>query len=263
VQAPPLPSEPDYNQLIGEAANSDGGVIAKSNKLHELLERWPTAFVILTVVALAIGGIAEIVPNMIQGVLTPKIESVKPYTPLELAGRDIYIAEGCVNCHTQMVRTLRADVARYPGGYSRAGEHVYDRPFLWGSKRTGPDLAREGVIKPGAAGALWHWDHMFNPQSTSRGTIMPAYTHLYRQDTDYASLPTKLSILAAMPLFHPYTKAEIRDAETLAKAQAEEIAVMLRQVSAGADQPWSEELKDRKIVALIAYLLRLGTDLER
>ncbi|MFW5828837.1 MAG: cytochrome-c oxidase, cbb3-type subunit I [Planctomycetota bacterium] len=281
VQAPPLRPEPDYNQQIADAAKTPGDIGRKTNALHELIERWPTLLTVLTVVALAIGGIAEIIPNMIQGALTPKIESVKPYTPLELAGRDIYIAEGCVSCHTQLVRTLRADTERYEGEYTRAGEHVYDRPFLWGSKRTGPDLAREGISRAGAAGAKWHWDHMYDPQSTSAGSIMPAYQHLYDEDIDYAGLSDKLRVLARAPLFHPYTKQEIRDADLLAREQAELIADMLRsqlpQVSDAPDQveqvdeelvpyeerAWSDEHTDRKIIALIAYLLRLGTDLER
>jgi len=284
VQAAPLAKETDFNEYIADATKlaSRGEQVSR---IHALIERWPTLMTVLTVIALAIGGIAEIIPNMIQGALTPKIESVKPYTPLELAGRDIYIAEGCNTCHTQMVRTLRADTARYEGEYTRAGEDIYDRPFLWGSKRTGPDLDRIGLKYQGGAGAMWHWRHMYNPQETSEGSVMPNYSHLYHRDTDYASLSTKLRTLAGIPLFHPYTKAEIRDAEQLAKQQADEVMDLLVKTAAGSatqppipdptavsdDEPEAKqeaeqtvrELRDKKIIALIAYLLRLGTDLNK
>jgi len=180
---------------------------------------------------------------------------VQPYTPLELAGRDIYIREGCIGCHTQMIRTLRAETERY-GEYTRAGEGIYDRPFLWGSKRTGPDLAREGVIRPMAA---WHYQHMADPRAVAPGSVMPAYPWLLTDDTDIASLPDRMRALAGMPIYTPYSKPRIANAEQEARTQAEAIADQLR----SQDQRLAGEtrLADKEIVALIAYLQRLGTDL--
>jgi len=254
AQAPALPPEEDHGELINDAMQAPDRR-ERGNRLHALLERWPTAFTILTAIALAIGGVMEIIPNLIQGSLSPKIASVTPYTPLELAGRDIYIREGCVGCHTQMVRTLRAEVMRYGGEHSRAGENIYDRPFLWGSKRTGPDLARIGVTKPSAT---WHYQHLDDPESTSPGTIMPRFRWLTEDETDFAILPTKLKVLAAAPLLTPYKPATIANAVHVAEEQARTIAAEIRRDLPSLDDP---KLERREIVALIAYLKRLGTDL--
>lgn len=256
AHAPALPPEDDHGELINDAMQAPGRR-ERVNRLHALLERWPTAFTILTAIALAIGGVMEIIPNLIQGSLSPKIASVTPYTPLELAGRDIYIREGCVGCHTQMVRTLRAEVMRYGGEYSRAGESIYDRPFLWGSKRTGPDLARIGVLKPSAT---WHYQHMDDPEFKSPGTIMPRYSWLLEDETDFAILPTKLSVLASAPLMTPYKPTTITNAVRLAEEQAKVIAAEIRRDLPSLDDP---KLERREIIALIAYLKRLGTDLNK
>ena len=145
---------------------------------HRWLEAKPLTFTVLALVAVAIGGLVEIVPLFLIKSNVPTITSVKPYTPLEVMGRDIYIREGCVGCHSQMIRPFRSETERY-GDYSKAGEFVYDHPFLWGSKRTGPDLQREGGKYPDA----WHYNHMDDPRSTSPGSIMPRYSWLLTQKT--------------------------------------------------------------------------------
>jgi cytochrome c oxidase cbb3-type subunit I/II len=254
VQVPARIGETHAVSLEIDKALRVEGFGNKTNALHDLVERWPTALVGLSIVVLAIGGICELVPTIIQGAMTPRIATVKPYTPLELTGRDIYIREGCSVCHTQMIRTLRAEVERY-GVYSRAGEFIYDRPFLWGSKRTGPDLAREGVNRPSAS---WHYLHLEKPRSVSPGSIMPNYPWLATNDMDLSSLSRKLQVLASFPMNTPYSDSDIRGAVELAKAQAKKIADDLRQ-----DAHFKElkDLDNKEMIAVIAYLQRLGTDL--
>ena len=247
------PPEPPAGVLI-EAAISTGGVRQRINALHGLLERWPVVLTVLAVVALSIGSICEIVPHLIQGALTPRIASVLPYSSLELAGRDIYIREGCNNCHTQMIRTLRAEVERY-GEYTRAGEHIYDRPHLWGSKRTGPDLAREGLIRPDPA---WHYFHTLKPTELSPGSPMPNYPWLATDAYDADILPRKLAVLAGAPIYTPYSAEQIANATVDAQRQAAGIAAELRKQPRLAEDP---DLEQKEIVALIAYMQRLGTDL--
>ncbi len=238
---------------------------ARLNALHALVERWPTLMIVGITIALAVGGVAEIVPQLIQGAVTPKIAAIKPYTPLELAGRDIYIREGCVGCHTQSVRTLRAETERYRGAEyaggdssTRAGEMIYDRPFLWGSKRSGPDLWREGGFRNHA----WHWAHMEDPTSMSQGSTMPRYPWLYRWKTEYDTLPSKIGVLAMPPLFTPYSREEVEDPITPAKAQARKVADELKtQITSEEDRARIDP--DLEIIALIAYLQRLGTDLPK
>ena len=257
VQAPARVQEERAVSVEIDKALRVEGMGNKTNAMHDLVERWPTAMVGLSIVVLAIGGLCELVPTIVQGAVAPRIATVKPYTPLELAGRDIYIREGCSVCHTQMIRTLRAEMERYGGHYSRAGEFIYDRPFLWGSKRTGPDLARVGVLKPGAA---WHYDHMERPTSVSPGSIMPNYPWLISDDMDLSSLQRKLEVLASFPMNTPYSPDEIRDAVDAAKKQAKTIGDELRQIE---KYQKIEGLDDKEIIALIAYLKRLGTDLNK
>ena len=273
VHVAPLAPEPEADVLIGEAMAQPAGPMRR-NAIHALVERWPFLMIMLIAVGLIAGSAMEVLPNMVQGALTPKIASVKPYTPLELYGRDMYIREGCVGCHTQMVRTLRADTARYgenlmdTAGYTRAGEHIYDRPFLWGSKRTGPDLAREGLLRPDPA---WHLMHMYDPNgTTSEDSIMPAYPQMYRDSMDFSDLGDRLAVLAGPPMFTPYSKEVLRDAAGHAQAQADEIAERLRvSMARNTEFPappelggnW-DDLHNREIIAMIAYLLRLGTDLQ-
>jgi cytochrome c oxidase cbb3-type subunit I/II len=217
---------------------------------HRFLEGWPLVFTVLTTIAVAIGGAVEIFPTLLIDSNIPKIASVKPLTPLELEGRDIYIEEGCVSCHSQMVRPLRHEIERY-GEYSKPGESVYNRPFLWGSKRTGPDLARVGGKYP----HLWHVRHMKDPRLTSPKSIMPSYPHLLTNELDLSDADDKLETMAMLNV--PYTASDIETAEEHARKQAKEIATEVETQGGPAG------LEDRKIVALVAYLQRLGTDIKR
>jgi cytochrome c oxidase cbb3-type subunit I/II len=258
VQVPRLTNDEPADVLLTNAIKAPAANVGdKATIFHDLVERWPTVLIVLSCVALAIGGVLEIVPSLIQGALTPRIASVTPYTPLELTGRDIYIREGCVQCHTQQIRTLRAETERY-GEHHRPGEYIYDRPFLWGSKRTGPDLGREGVLKPLAA---WHYDHLKRPTSVAPDSIMPNYPWLTTNDMDLSTVQRKLSVLSGAPVYTPYTKRDIDHAVSDAQAQAKVVADQLR--------AQKSELKDvvdldkKEVIAVIAYLQRLGTDLNK
>ena len=234
---------------------------------HTWLERKPVQLTILATIAILIGGIIQIVPTLLVKSNIPTITSVKPYTPLELEGRDIYIREGCVSCHSQMVRPFRSEVERY-GEYSKAGEYVYDHPFLWGSKRTGPDLMRVG----GKYSDNWHFNHMYDPQSTSSGSIMPGYKWLIKNKHDRSNTEVKMEAMVNLGV--PYTEAEIANAQAHMEEQATQIQQNLYTdpdfVSTyEADKKYAEEngldfieMKDREIVALIAYMQRLGTDIK-
>ncbi len=223
-------------------------------KWHRKLEGRPLKFTLLVVVAILIGGIVEYMPTALIDSNIPTIESVKPYTPLEVAGRDIYIAEGCNNCHSQMIRPFRSETERY-GEYSKAGEFVYDHPFLWGSKRTGPDLHRIGGKYPDS----WHLRHMYDPNSTSPGSIMPAYTWLLTKETDVESIPNKINALrtVGVPYAEGYDDIAIRDF----KVQAEQIANGLKENGFG-EVEGIKITSDKEIIALIAYLQRLGIDIK-
>ena len=215
---------------------------------HRWIEARPVPFLIVAFVAVAIGGIVEFVPMFVVKSNIPTMSTVVPYTPLELEGRDIYIREGCVNCHSQMIRPFRSETERY-GEYSKAGEFVYDHPFLWGSKRTGPDLHREGVGKLKKPDA-WHYNHMENPRSMSPGSIMPVYPWLLERSNDYTNLPGKIKAMKTLGV--PYPEGYEDEALADLKQQAEGIVGNLK--DSGIETSW-----DREIVALIAYLQRLGT----
>lgn len=221
----------------------------QTNGRHRTLEGWPLIFTILTVLAVLVGGTVEFLPLVLMENNIPTISSVTPYTPLELTGRDIYIREGCVGCHSQMIRPFRDELERY-GDYSKPGESIYDRPFLWGSKRTGPDLARVGGKYPD----LWHVRHMEDPRSTSPNSLMPKYDWLLSRDLYLDNLPTKLKALKSLGT--PYEDAEIEGSISDAKAQATHIA---RNVEASGGPTG---LASKEIVAVVAYLQRLGTDLQ-
>lgn len=222
-------------------------------KWHRKLEGRPIKFTLLVVVAILIGGIVEYMPTALIESNIPTIESVKPYTPLEIEGRDIYIAEGCNNCHSQMIRPFRSETERY-GEYSKAGEFVYDHPFLWGSKRTGPDLHRIGGKYPDS----WHLRHMYDPNSTSPGSIMPAYPWMLEKDMDIESIPKRINALRAVGV--PYAEGYENQAIGDLRAQAELIATGLRENGFG-EVDGIEITSEKQIIALIAYLQRLGTDI--
>jgi len=228
--------------------------VTENESWHRKLEGRPIKFTVLTTIAILIGGIVEYVPTAVVDSNVPTIASVKPYTPLEVEGRDIYIAEGCNNCHSQMIRPFRSETARY-GEYSKAGEFVYDHPFLWGSKRTGPDLHRVGGKYPDS----WHLRHMWDPTSTSPGSIMPAYTWLIEEEMDMETLPERISALRSVGV--PYADDYEQRAVEHAKQQAQEIADGLK--DAGFDNVGGIEItSDKKIIAMIAYLQRLGIDIK-
>ena len=222
---------------------------------HSWLERRTILFTILATVAILIGGAVEIIPLLVIDENIPKITSVKPYTPLELEGRDIYIREGCNNCHSQMIRPFRSEVERY-GEYSKAGEFVYDHPFLWGSKRTGPDVHRIG----GKYNDNWHFNHMFDPRLTSPGSIMPQYPWIIEDDLDISHTADKINAMVILGV--PYSQFELDNATHLLKAQAAKIEKNLRQDPEFVKNYGDANIQDKEIVALIAYLQRLGTDIK-
>ena len=234
---------------------------------HTWLERRPVKLTIFATIAILIGGIVQIVPSLMVDDYIPIISSVKPYTPLELEGRDIYIREGCVGCHSQMIRPFRSEVERY-GEYSKAGEYVYDHPFLWGSKRTGPDLMRIG----GKYSDNWHLNHFYDPQSTSSGSIMPSYKWLIKNELDKDLTEAKME--AMLTLGVPYTQEEIDRAQEWMTEQGTQIEENLYNdpdfaKTYEADKQYAKdnnlpfvEMRDREIVAIISYLQRLGTDIK-
>ncbi len=220
----------------------------KKGTRHRWLEGKPVLFLVVTLVVVLIGGIVEFVPTFLVKSNIPTIASVQPYTPLELQGRDIYIREACNSCHSQLIRPFRSETERY-GEYSKAGEFVYDHPFLWGSKRTGPDLHRQGGKYPN----LWHYLHMENPASMSPGSIMPAYPWLLSNDLDISSTKRKIDVMKGFGVPYPDGFEEIANDDLM--QQAEKIALDLQESGVPADP-------NKEIIALIAYLQRLGTDIK-
>ena len=186
---------------------------------HDLIERKTLLLVVLVILVVSVGGLVEIVPLYFQKSTTQPLPGVKPYPPLQLAGRDIYVREGCYNCHSQMIRPFRAETERY-GHYSVAGEFVYDRPFQWGSKRTGPDLARVG----GRYTDTWHRTHLDNPRDVVPESNMPAYSWLGRTAVDASSIEAKLKVLRT--LGHPYTDDDIAGARGALAGKTEQDALI-------------------------------------
>jgi len=224
---------------------------------HRPLERKPVLFTGLALVAILIGGVIEFVPTFLVKSNIPTIERVKPLTALELEGRDIYIREGCYNCHSQMIRPFRSETERY-GEYSKAGEFVYDHPFQWGSKRTGPDLAREGGKNPDS----WHFIHMYDPTLTSAGSIMPSYKWMITDNLNVGNLQSKIKALRSVGV--PYPEGYEDQAEVDLKRQAKDIADKLmldKKVQQIAAMEKVSSLENKEIVAMIAYLQRLGRDI--
>jgi cytochrome c oxidase cbb3-type subunit I/II len=217
---------------------------------HRAWERRWVLFSVATVVAVVIASLFEIIPTFLIRSNVPTIASVKPYTPLELAGRDLYIREGCFNCHSQMIRPFRHETERF-GEYSKPGEFVYDHPFLWGSRRIGPDLAREGGKYPD----LWHVRHMQDPRSITAKSIMPAYPHLVTNNLDFGVIQSRVDAMAMLGV--PYGEAVKAGVATqMAEQQAKEIAAGI------AQQGGPSGLERKEIVALTAYLQRLGRDIK-
>ena len=226
------------------------GVLAafKSTEWHRRWERAPMLFTVLTVLAVVVASLFEIIPTFLIKSNVPTIASVKPYTPLELAGRDIYIAEGCFNCHSQMVRPFRYETERF-GEYSKPGESVYDHPFLWGSRRIGPDLAREGGKYPD----LWHVRHFEDPRSVVAKSIMPSYAQFLTTPINFEQIQSRVDAMVMLGV--PYGDA-VNSAPAMARAQAKSVGAAI------AEQGGPQGLEDKQIVAITAYMQRLGMDIK-
>lgn len=245
-----------------EAINSRNEEVSSHKEhWHRVIERKPVRMMVFSIIVVGIGGIIEIVPTMIVKSNVPTIASVKPYTPLELEGRDLYVKEGCYNCHTQMVRPLRFETARY-GEYSKSGEFVYDHPFQWGSKRTGPDLAREGGLRSNN----WHYQHLIAPKDISPGSIMPAYTWMKENDVDKSMLPKKIAAMRTMGVPYPdgYEEQAVSDYDVQAEKVARDVVNNFPKELLFKKKVDDEvnKLKSKEIIAVIAYLQRLGTDIK-
>ena len=219
-----------------------------SMRYHRRFEGMPVVFTVLTLLAVVVASLFEILPTFLIKNNLPTIASVKPYTPLELHGRDLYIREGCFNCHSQMIRPLRYETERY-GEYSKPGESVYDHPFLWGSRRIGPDLAREGGKYPN----LWHVRHFANPREIAAKSIMPSYGNFAANTIEWSVIQKRVEVMAMLGV--PYGDA-INRSEALARAQAREIADDIAKAGGPAG------LEDKEVVAMVAYLQRLGRDIK-
>jgi cytochrome c oxidase cbb3-type subunit I/II len=215
---------------------------------HRWIEKRPVQLLVFSFIVVAIGGALEMVPTFLVKSNVPTITSVKPYTPLELHGRDIYVREGCYTCHSQMIRPFRDEVARY-GEYSKAGEFVYDHPFQWGSKRTGPDLARIGGKYPDS----WHYNHMLDPQSMSPGSIMPSYDWLFDDRIDTSKTPKMIWAMRKLGVPYPEGYEKIANDDLLMQAAT---------IKQNLKQDKIETAKDMEIVALVAYMQRIGKDIK-
>jgi cytochrome c oxidase cbb3-type subunit I/II len=246
IEAAPLPKAYVEEHPVVPA----NGLWARFNQVqwHRAWERAPMLFTALTVLAVVVASLFEILPTFLIKSNVPTIASVKPYTPLELAGRDLYIAEGCFNCHSQMVRPFRYETERF-GEYSKPGESVYEHPFLWGSRRIGPDLAREGGKYPD----LWHVRHFENPRAVTAKSIMPAYAHFLTKPLDFDGIQRRVDAMAMVGV--PYGDA-LNKAPGMARAQAQQIAAAI------TEQGGPAGLEDKQIIAMVAYMQRLGRDIK-
>ncbi len=222
--------------------------IHKGEHWHRWIERRPTQLMILSLVVILIGGAVEMIPTFLVKSNIPTIASVKPYTPLELQGRDLYIREGCYTCHSQMIRPFRSETERY-GEYSKAGEFVYDHPFQWGSKRTGPDLHRIGNKYPDS----WHYNHMLEPSSMSPGSIMPNYAWMLDDDLDTSTTAAKIRAMQTLGVPYPEGYDQIANKDLMHQADS----IVKNLADAGI-----KTVPTKEIIAMIAYLQRMGTDIK-
>jgi len=248
------PDEPAAEVRLG--ANTALGVAGDKflqGNWHRALERKPVKFTLWVLVAVAIGGIVEAIPMFMVSSNVPTISTVEPYTPLELAGRDIYIAEGCYNCHSQMIRPFMWETMRY-GEYSKPGEFVYDRPFQWGSRRIGPDLAREGGLRT----HLWHYRHFKNPADISENSIMPRYPWLLTGPVNFDEIRGRVDSMALLGV--PYGDL-LLEGKTVEHAKDQALVIAMELQDQGG--PEAMETYDKKVIALIAYLQRMGTDISK
>lgn len=234
-------------QVIYEAYPLDASSLEPHASAHRKLEGWPMIFSVLSLIAILVGSGIEIIPSLVADKYVIKVSEIKPYSPLELYGRDVYIKEGCYTCHSQTVRPMAHEVVRY-GKASNAAEFVYDHPFQWGSKRTGPDLARVGGKYP----HMWHYKHFWDPREVTAGSIMPRYTWLFDKKIPFNDIPAKMRVMQKLGV--PYTDSEVEEAVVHAKAQAQGIADELGQSGVPA------KIVDKDVVALISYLQRIGID---
>ncbi|MFD0940234.1 cytochrome-c oxidase, cbb3-type subunit I [Pedobacter boryungensis] len=244
LRAKLVANEPAEAMPLQEVVVEDAG----DKKWHRKLERKPIKFMVFALIIILIGGMVEMMPTFTIQSNVPTIASVKPYSALELQGRDIYIREGCVNCHSQTVRPFRSETERY-GEYSKAGEFVYDHPFLWGSKRTGPDLHRVG----GKYSNAWHFNHLLDPSSMSPGSIMPSYQWLISQKLDTTTTAAKIKAMQVLGV--PYELGYDQKANADLSIQADSIATNLKKDNI-------KVASNKEIIAIIAYLQRLGTDIK-
>jgi cytochrome c oxidase cbb3-type subunit I/II len=240
--------------LADEAAEAAPLAILEEKEIkgahwHSWIERRPIQLLVASLIMILIGSLVELVPTFMVKSNVPTIAAVQPYTSLELEGRDIYIREGCVGCHSQMVRPFRSETERY-GEFSKSGEFVYDHPFLWGSKRTGPDLHREGGKYPDS----WHYIHMREPQAMSPGSIMPSYSWLLEQKLNISQTKDKLAAMKKLGV--PYSQKQIDNAVNDLRVQSKEIQARLAMEKIKVSE-------DKEIIAMIAYLQRLGTDISK
>ncbi len=250
IRAAPLTRGVDEPEHAGSLVPVSAFRRFMSLRWHRGWEALPVTFTVMTFVAVVVASLFEIIPTVLIRSNVPTIASVKPYTPLELAGRDIYVREGCFNCHSQMIRPFRHETERY-GEYSKPGESVYDHPFLWGSRRIGPDLAREGGKYPD----LWHVRHLEDPRAITAKSIMPTYAHLLRDDLDYSVIQKHVDVMAMLGV--PYGEAVSGKAEQMARDQAAQVAASVEQ------EGGPKGLQTKEIIAVVAYLQRLGTDIRK
>jgi cytochrome c oxidase cbb3-type subunit I/II len=226
--------------------------IHKGEHWHRWVERKPVQLMVLSLIVILIGGAFEIIPTFLIKSNVPTISSVKPYTPLELQGRDLYVREGCYTCHSQMIRPFRDETERY-GEYSKAGEFVYDHPFQWGSKRTGPDLAREGTGNLKKSDG-WHFRHFREPSSMSEGSVMPSYAFMLTKDLDTAITPAKINAMRTLGV--PYPAGFEKEANKVLMEQANKIVNNLASDSIRISP-------NKEVIALIAYMQRMGSDINK